>query len=88
MTGDSVIMVGQAAATGGPVLVFEPSGGHMKLKTFLDGLKTQGVVHDFHGRLEGERYPPVDATPIIAAAIEEGFNRHRRGLAQAAVLSE
>jgi uncharacterized protein len=88
VTADSFNMVGEAAATGVPVLVFEPSGGHMKLKTFLDGLKTQGVVHDFDGHLVGERYPPVDATPIIAAAIEEGFNRHRRGLAQAPALSE
>jgi mitochondrial fission protein ELM1 len=88
VTADSFNMVGEAAATGVPVLVFEPSGGHMKLRTFLDGLKTLGVVHAFHGRLEGERYPPVDATPIIAAAIEEGFNRHRRSLAQAGVLPE
>jgi mitochondrial fission protein ELM1 len=88
VTADSFNMVGEAAATGVPVLVFEPSGGHMKLRTFLDGLKRLGVVHDFDGHLVGERYPPVDATPIIAAAIEEGFNRHRRGLAQAPMLSE
>jgi hypothetical protein len=80
VTADSFNMVGEAAATGVPVLVFEPAGGHRKLSTFLDGLKSEGIVHTFHGRLQGERYPPVDATPIIAAAIEEGLARHRRAL--------
>ena len=31
VTADSVNMVGEAAATGAPILVFEPSGGHPKL---------------------------------------------------------
>jgi mitochondrial fission protein ELM1 len=80
VTADSFNMIGEAAATGAPVLVFEPSGGHMKLQTFLDNLQKRGIVHVFHGRLEGGRYPPVDATPIIAAAIEEGLKSHRRSL--------
>lgn len=78
VTADSANMIGEAAATGVPVLVFAPSGGHMKLEAFLDGLKGAGIVHVFHGRLEGERYRPVDATPIIAAAIETGLVHHRR----------
>jgi hypothetical protein len=82
VTADSFNMVGEAAATGAPILVFEPSGGHMKVTTFLEGLKKRGIIHVFHGRLDGERYPPVDATPIIAAAIEEGFAR-RRGIGPA-----
>ena len=80
VTADSFNMVGEAAATGAPILVFEPSGGHMKVRTFLDGLKTAGIVHVFHGRLVGERYEPLDSTPIIAAAVEEGLARHRRAL--------
>jgi hypothetical protein len=82
-TADSFNMIGEAAATGAPILVFEPSGGHMKVTAFLEALKSQGVVHVFHGRIEGRRYAPVDATPIIAAAIEEALARHRRGLGSA-----
>jgi hypothetical protein len=88
VTADSFNMVGEAAATGSPILVFEPSGGHIKLRRFLAGLKEQGIIHDFHGRLEGQRYPPVDATPIIAAAVAEGFDRHRRSLCLPGAFSE
>ena len=35
VTADSANMVGEAAATGAPILVFEPSGGHPKLAAFL-----------------------------------------------------
>jgi len=80
VTADSFNMVSEAAATGVPILVFEASGGHRKVTKFLEELKKAGIIHVFHGRLEGERYPPVDATPIIAAAIAEGFARHRRAL--------
>jgi mitochondrial fission protein ELM1 len=37
VTADSANMVGEAAATGAPVLVFEPSGGHPKLRAFIRG---------------------------------------------------
>ena len=56
-------MVGEAAATGAPILVFEPSGGHPKLDAFLAGLKGTGVVHPFRGRLEARRYDPLNSTP-------------------------
>lgn len=77
VTADSANMVGEAAATGAPLLVFEPSGGHMKLGAFLTAMEKTGAVHVFHGVLEGRRYPPMDATPIIADAIREGLARHR-----------
>ncbi|HEX2556131.1 MAG TPA: mitochondrial fission ELM1 family protein [Microvirga sp.] len=77
-TADSANMVGEAAASGAPVLVFEPSGGHIKLAATLEALKKQGIVHVFHGELTGTRYAPVDATPMIARAIAEGLARHRR----------
>ena len=35
-------MVGEAVATGKPVQVFEPSGGHKKITSFLNRLKNQG----------------------------------------------
>lgn len=81
VTADSANMVGEAAATGAPVLVFEPSGGHPKHKLFLAGLEAKGVVHAFQGRLEGRRYEPLNSTPAIAEAVAAGLARHRRTLA-------
>ena len=79
-TVDSFNMIGEAAASGRPILVFEPSGGHPKLDVYMDELKSHGVVHPFEGRLEGQPYEPLNSTPKIAKAIAEGFSRHRRAL--------
>ncbi|MCB8821528.1 mitochondrial fission ELM1 family protein [Microvirga rosea] len=80
VTADSFNMVGEAAVTGVPILVFEPEGGHPKLRTFLDELKAKGIVHVFEGRLEGSPYEPLNSTPLIARAIAEDLARHRRAL--------
>lgn len=90
VTADSFNMVGEAAATGTPIFVFEPSGGHPKLKAFLDGLARYGAVHPFPGSLEARPYPPLDSTLIVARAIAEGLARHRRalGLPEPAFVSE
>ncbi|MDF3064145.1 MAG: nucleoside-diphosphate sugar epimerase [Microvirga sp.] len=80
VTADSYNMVGEAAATGAPILVFEPSGGHPKLRAFLEDLERHGAVKRFEGRLEAFRYEPLDSTPTIAEAVREGLARHRRGL--------
>ncbi len=82
-TADSANMIGEATATGAPILVFEPHGGHGKLAKFLEALKRQGAVHHFEGRLEGGRYPPLDSTAEIAEAVRQGWLRHRaeRGIA-------
>ncbi len=82
-TADSTNMIGEATATGAPILVFEPHGGHGKLAKFLEALKAQGAVHHFEGRLEGEAYEPVDSTGTIAAAVRAGWLAHRAGLGQA-----
>lgn len=79
-TADSFNMIGEAAVTGRPILVFEPSGGHPKLDVYMRGLKAHGVVHPFEGRLEGRPYEPLNSTPKVAKAIAEGFSRHRRAL--------
>ncbi|MGF9764044.1 mitochondrial fission ELM1 family protein [Microvirga sp. 0TCS3.31] len=79
-TADSGNMIGEAAATGRPILVFEPSGGHQKLDVYMDGLKSHGIVHPFEGRLVGQPYEPLNSTPKVAKAIAEGFTRHRRAL--------
>ena len=78
VTADSYNMVGEAVATGSAVLVFEPSGGHPKLRRFLAGLERHGAVKPFTGRLEAFAYEPLDSTPAIAAAVAEGLARHRR----------
>ena len=77
VTSDSVGMVGEAAATGRPVLVFEPSGGHPKNTRYLDSLRQRGVLHEFVGELRGAPYEPLDSTGTVARLIAEGFLRHR-----------
>lgn len=76
VSADSVNMVGEAAATGRPILLFRPSGGHERIEAFLTGLADHGAVHPFGGRLEGEPYPPLNATPVIAEAIATRFHAH------------
>lgn len=80
VTADSTNMVGEAAATGVPILVFEPQGGHAKIAALIAALTRQGAVHPFRGQVDGERYQPIDSTPIIADAIREGWLRHRAAL--------
>jgi mitochondrial fission protein ELM1 len=80
VTADSFNMIGEAAATGTPIHVFEPSGGHSKLRAFVAGLQRYGAVHPFTGRLEAKPYDALDSTPTIARAIAEGLARHRRSL--------
>ncbi|WP_441966648.1 mitochondrial fission ELM1 family protein [Microvirga sp. 2MCAF38] len=89
-TADSFNMIGEAAVSGVPILVFEPSGGHPKLDAFMEGLKAEGIVHPFTGCLEGEPYKPLNSTPHIAEAIAHGLARHRRalGLPEADLLPE
>jgi uncharacterized protein len=72
-TADSVNMIGEAAATGKPILVFEPKGGHRKIGAFLEALKALKVVHHFAGALEGTPYDPLDSTPQIAAEIRRRY---------------
>ena len=79
-TADSTNMIGEATASGVPILIFEPHGGHGKLAAFMSALRQQGAVHHFEGRLAGARYEPVDSTPVIAGAVREGWLRHRAEL--------
>ncbi|WP_134496367.1 mitochondrial fission ELM1 family protein [Microvirga pakistanensis] len=79
-TADSFNMIGEAAASGKPILVFEPSGGHPKLAVYMERLRGHGIVHPFDGHLVGQAYEPLNSTPKIAAAIVRGFSLHRRSL--------
>lgn len=79
-TADSTNMIGEATATGVPILVFEPHGGHSKITALNRALQNEGVVHRFCGSLEGKPYEPIDSTPVIADAIRQGWLRHRTAL--------
>ncbi len=79
VTGDSVNMLGEAAATGAPVHVVEPSGGHPKMTRFIDGLVTRGAVRRWAGRLDPFPAVTVDATPAIARFAAERYRAFRSG---------
>jgi mitochondrial fission protein ELM1 len=73
VTADSVNMVGEACATGRPVLVFEPTprpgGSTDRIRSFVSSLVSVGAVRFFQGRLESYAYESLNSTPVIAAAI-------------------
>jgi uncharacterized protein len=72
-TADSVNMVGEAAATGKPIHLFSPSGGHTKISSFVTGLSAHGAVRTLSDTLETWSYPPLDATPVIAIAVAKAY---------------
>ncbi len=76
-TADSTNMIGEAAATGKPVHVFHPGGGHGKITRFLAALEKEGVIHPFPGPLKTTTYEPIDATPVIAERILTDFAAFR-----------
>ena len=77
VTGDSANMVGEACATGAPVHVYEPSGGHPKVTRYLDRLTEVGAVRRWAGRLEHWTYPPIDSAPVTAAEIAARYRAFR-----------
>jgi uncharacterized protein len=77
VTGDSVNMVGEALATTAPVYVYEPSGGHPKMRRYLDGLIARGLLRRWNGRVEQWSHEPVDATGVIAAEIARRYRVFR-----------
>lgn len=80
VTADSTNMLGEAAASGVPVLVFTPTGGHLKFETLVAGLAAHGAARPFRGRLEGDRYEPLNSTPVVAAALARAYRAHRAAL--------
>ncbi|WP_050783413.1 mitochondrial fission ELM1 family protein [Methylobacterium nodulans] len=81
-TADSANMVGEAVATGAPVLLFELTDTYLRHRPFFAALRHYGAVHPFNGRLEGSRYEPLDFTPAIAEAVAAAYLRHRDALAR------
>lgn len=84
VTGDSVNMIGEALASGVPVQVYEPSGGHPKMTAYIDALAARGLVRRWRGALESWNYTPVNATPDIAAEIARCFGAFRAKIGRAA----
>lgn len=73
VTADSVNMTSEAAATGAPVHVFWPDGGHPRFAAFHAGLAATGASRAWRGALEEWTYPPVNSTTAIATAILQAF---------------
>ncbi len=73
VTADSVNMLGEAAATGKPIHLFTPSGGHTKISSFVSGLERQGAVRPLAAPLETWSYDAIDATPAIACAVAQAY---------------
>jgi len=69
VTGDSVTMISEAAATGKPVHVVELPGGTAKFSRFHAGMGAAGITRPFDGRLESWDYPPLEETARAAAEI-------------------
>lgn len=79
VTADSTNMIGEAAASGKPIHVFHPAGGHRKIDRFLGTLATKGVIHPFPGPLKTTTYEPIDATPWIADEILRAYAHRQAG---------
>ncbi|MHA7777126.1 mitochondrial fission ELM1 family protein [Roseibium sp. M-1] len=77
-TADSTNMIGEATATGKPIHVFHPGGGHGKITRFLGTLQRLGVIHPFPGPLKTTTYEPMDATPAIASRILSDYAAMRQ----------
>jgi mitochondrial fission protein ELM1 len=77
VTADSVNMTGEAAATGAPVHVFWPDGGHPRFAAFHAALAETGASRTWRGSLQSWSYPPVNTTPAIAEAVLAAFTGAR-----------
>ena len=80
VTGDSVNMVGEAAAMGRPVFVHRPARLSPKIARFLDAMEGRGAIAPFKGRLDDRPFAPLDATPHIAAEALRRYGLHRQTL--------
>ncbi len=69
VTMDSVSMVSEAAATSAPVMVASLPGRSRRIGLFLDGLRADGRIRPFAGRLETWAAEPLDDTPTAAEAM-------------------
>ncbi len=86
VTADSVNMVGEAVATGLPVLVFEPLKVGKKIAFFLQKLKENGIITVFDGLYRPYAYEALDSTPEIAKAIVNAMRKKHGSRRDSAIL--
>lgn len=70
VTGDSVNMACEAAATGKPLHVFSLPGGSAKFDRFHGDLQKAGIARPFAGEIEYWSYEPLVETSRIAREIQ------------------
>lgn len=71
VTADSVSMVSEAVATAVPVLLAELPGRSRRIGAFLHGLRQDGRVRPFRGRLEMWETSPLDDTQAAADTLRQ-----------------
>ncbi|WP_158743455.1 mitochondrial fission ELM1 family protein [Acidisphaera sp. L21] len=71
VTADSVSMVSEAVATSVPVLLAELPGRSRRIGAFTDGLRQDGRVRTFAGRLELWPTSPLDDTQAAADILRQ-----------------
>jgi mitochondrial fission protein ELM1 len=69
VTGDSVSMISEAAATSRPVHILGLDGGDAKFARFHEAMRDAGITRPFTGRVESWEYPPLDDTARAGAAL-------------------
>jgi mitochondrial fission protein ELM1 len=81
VTGDSVNMVSEAAATGKPVYLVGLEGGSAKFRRFHDLFRRTGIARTFTGTIERWSYPPPNDTERAAAEIRRRMSRRLSNVA-------
>jgi mitochondrial fission protein ELM1 len=74
VSADSINMATEAVSTGKPVYVFDLPGEGGKFKTFHRALYAAGATRPLTGSYAPWVYSPIDANPVIAAAILERYH--------------
>jgi uncharacterized protein len=69
VTGDSVSMISEAAATGRPVHILDLDGGDAKFARFHKAMREAGITRPFAGKIESWEYAPLDDTARAGAAV-------------------
>lgn len=79
VTADSTNMIGEAVATGRPVQIFYPHGGHPKISAFIAALSKTAVVGRFPNAPAIGDYAPINSTESVAQAIGAGWSARASG---------
>lgn len=78
VTCDSVNMLGEAAFTGKPIHGYPLPGQTGRVSAFHTRLVERDIMRWFDGSLDEWTYQPLNATDIVAAAIQKRFADRRR----------